>query len=178
MLLPSARGVKEGALVGAATRGASRETRFSADLMRRHRLYVARTLMGKSTLMRHAVVHKMREKAAGRDDDAIVVMDPHAGIVESLIDSVRLIDLSDEERMPGINLLDTAVFADRDRTVDSVVRVCKGLWEQWGPRMQSILEHTVKGERAGPWLDRVQLGAVVAHPYAVGEIPVVDQQTC
>ena len=45
VLLPSARGVKEGALVGAATRGASRETRFSADLMRPHRLYVARTLM-------------------------------------------------------------------------------------------------------------------------------------
>ena len=37
-----------------------------------------------------------------------------------------------------------AIFADRDRTADSVVRVAKGLWEQWGPRMQSILEQTVK----------------------------------
>ena len=44
----------------------------------------------------------------------------------------------------GINLLDTRVFADRDRTADSVVRVARGLWEQWGPRMQSILEQTVK----------------------------------
>ena len=44
----------------------------------------------------------------------------------------------------GINLLDTRIFADRDRTADSVVRVAKGLWEQWGPRMQSILEQTVK----------------------------------
>ncbi|MCY4623393.1 MAG: type IV secretory system conjugative DNA transfer family protein, partial [Chloroflexi bacterium] len=43
-----------------------------------------------------------------------------------------------------INLLDAHVFADRDRTADSVVRVARGLWEQWGPRMQSILEHTVK----------------------------------
>ena len=57
---------------------------------------------------------------------------------------MRLIDLSDESRSPGINLLDTRVFADRDRTADSVVRVAKGLWEQWGPRMQSILEQTVK----------------------------------
>ena len=56
----------------------------------------------------------------------------------------RLIDLSDETRSPGINLLDTRIFADRDRTADSVVRVAKGLWEQWGPRMQSILEQTVK----------------------------------
>ncbi len=36
------------------------------------------------------------------------------------------------------------MFSDRDRTADSVVRVARGLWEQWGPRMQSILEHTVK----------------------------------
>ena len=40
-----------------------------------------------------------------------------------------------------------------------------------------LSDKQLRGERAGPWLDRVQLGAVVAHPYAVGEIPVVDQQT-
>ena len=165
VLLPSARGVKKGALVGASTGGAAREIRFSADLMRRHHLYVARTRMGKSTLMQHIVVHKMKEKAAGRDDDAIVVVDPHADLVESLlkhvpesiIDKVRLIDLADEERTPGINLLDSAVFSDRDRTADSVVRICKGLWDQWGPRMQSILEHTVKTLHEvndGPSVDR------------------------
>ena len=122
------------------------------DLLRRHHLYVARTRMGKSTLMHHIVVHKMREKAEGRDGDAIIVVDPHADLVgglleqvpESLIDRVRLIDLADERGAPGINLLDTRVFSDRDRTADSVVRVAKGLWDQWGPRMQSILEQTVK----------------------------------
>ena len=132
--------------------GRKREIRFPDDLLRRHHLYVARTRMGKSTLMHHVAVHKLREKAAGRDGDAIVVVDPHtdlvAGILEhvpdSLIDRVRLIDLSDESRAPGINLLDTRIFSDRDRTADSVVRVAKGLWEQWGPRMQSILEQTVK----------------------------------
>ena len=108
--------------------------------------------MGKSTLMHHVAAHKLREKAAGRDNDAIVVVDPHADLVaaileqvpESLADKVRLIDLADESHVPGINLLDARVFADRDRTADSVVRVAKGLWDQWGPRMQSILEHTVK----------------------------------
>ena len=151
-LSPSARGVRGGALVGDTTAGARREIRFPEDLLRRHHLYVARTRMGKSTLMHHLVTHKLREKAAGRDNDAIVVIDPHtdlvAGILEhvpgSLADRVRLIDLSDETRSPGINLLDTRIFADRDRTADSVVRVAKGLWEQWGPRMQSILEQTVK----------------------------------
>ncbi len=151
-LSPSARGVRGGALVGDTTAGAKREIRFPDDLLRRHHLYVARTRMGKSTLMHHLVTHKMREKAEGRDPDAIVVVDPHtdlvAGLLEhvpqELVGRVRLIDLSDETRSPGINLLDTRVFADRDRTADSVVRVAKGLWEQWGPRMQSILEQTVK----------------------------------
>ena len=151
-LSPSARGVKGGALVGDTTAGAKREIRFPDDLLRRHHLYVARTRMGKSTLMHHVVTHKMKEKAAGRDSDAIVVIDPHTDLVadilehvpESLADRVKLIDLSDASRSPGVNLLDTRVFTDRDRTADSVVRVAKGLWEQWGPRMQSILEQTVK----------------------------------
>ncbi len=151
-LSPSAKGVRGGALVGDTTAGAKREIRFPEDLLRRHHLYVARTRMGKSTLMHHLVTHKMREKAEGRDNDAIVVVDPHTDLVadileqvpESLVNRVRLIDLSDESRSPGINLLDTRVFADRDRTADSVVRVARGLWEQWGPRMQSILEQTVK----------------------------------
>ncbi len=151
-LLPSAKGVRGGALVGDTTAGKPRPIRFPDDLLRRHHLYVARTRMGKSTLMHHLVTHKMREKAEGRDNDAIVVVDPHTDLVaglmehvpESLVDRVRLIDLSDETRAPGINLLDTRIFADRDRTADSVVRVAKGLWEQWGPRMQSILEQTVK----------------------------------
>ncbi len=151
-LLPSARSVSGGALVGDTTTGTGQPIRFPEDLLRRHHLYVARTRMGKSTLMHHIVAHKLREKAAGRDEDAIVVVDPHADLVagilehvpESLIDKVRLIDLADETRSPGINLLDTRVFSDRDRTADSVVRVARGLWEQWGPRMQSILEQTVK----------------------------------
>ena len=152
VLLPTARSVSGGAHVGDTTTGTPRKIHFPDDLLRRHHLYVARTRMGKSTLMHHIVAHKMREKAAGRDGDAIVVVDPHADLVggllqhvpESLIEQVRLIDLADERGAPGINLLDTRIFSDRDRTADSVVRIAKGLWDQWGPRMQSILEQTVK----------------------------------
>ena len=152
VLMPLAKGVRGGALVGETTAGRPRPISFPDDLLRRHHLYVARTRMGKSTLMHHIVAHKLREKAAGRDGDAIVVVDPHADLVQGLlecipdelVDRVRLIDLADERGAPGVNLLDTRVFADRDRTADSVVRVARGLWDQWGPRMQSILEHTVK----------------------------------
>ena len=152
VLLPSPRDVREGALVGETTAGRPQPVRFAPDLLRRHHLYIARTRMGKSTLMHHAIIHKLLEKAAGRDGDAIIVVDPHADLVadllghvpESLIDQVRLVDLGAEGGLPGINLLDTRVFSDRDRTADSVVRVARGLWDQWGPRMQSILEQTVK----------------------------------
>ena len=152
VLLPSRQDVSRGAHVGNSTSDAASEIRFADDLLRRHHLYVARTRMGKSTLMQHIVVHKMREKAEGRDGDSIVVIDPHADLVasllehvpESLADQVRVIDLADPNGAPGINLLDTRIFTDRDRAADSVVRIAKGLWDQWGPRMQSILEQIVK----------------------------------
>ena len=152
VLLPTARSVRGGAHVGDTTSGTPRKIHFPEDLLRRHHLYVARTRMGKSTLMHHVVSHKMREKAAGRDKDAIIVVDPHTDLVgelleqvpDSLVGRVKLIDLADKRGAPGINLLDTRIFADRDRTADSVVRVARGLWDQWGPRMQSILEFTVK----------------------------------
>ena len=152
VLPPPARALTEGALVGMTNGDHPREVRFPEDLLRRHHLYVARTRMGKSTLMRHIVAHKLQQKAEGHDRDAIIVVDPHADLVaalleqvpESLTGEVRLIDLADDKRAPGINLLDARIFTDRDRTADAVVRVARGLWEQWGPRMQSILEQTVK----------------------------------
>ena len=65
-LIPSARGIRGGALVGDTTAGKPMPVHFPEDLLRRHHLYVARTRMGKSTLMHHIAVHKMREKAEGR----------------------------------------------------------------------------------------------------------------
>ena len=150
---PLARGIREGAPVGEAVTGSSQRTvHFTDDLLRQHHLYVAKTRMGKSTLMQHVVAHKLKAKAQGQDDDAIVVVDPHSDLVRSLlnlapkeiVDQVYLIDLSDDERVAGINLLDTHLFPDRDRATDNVVQVVKNLWKQWGPRMQSILEHTLK----------------------------------
>ena len=152
VLQPPVSRVAGAAPVGDTVGGKPRPVLFSPDTNGRHHLYVARTRMGKSTLMHNVALHRMREKAAGLDDDAIIVVDPHADLVagllenvpEEIIDRVYLIDLADNERIPGINLLDARVFPDRDRTADSVVRIAHGLWDQWGPRMQSILEHTVK----------------------------------
>ena len=152
VLPPSTNALNSGAHVGDQTTDPAQAVHFPVDLLRRHHLYVARTRMGKSTLMQHVIAHQMAEKAAGRNRDAIVVIDPHADLVaslleqvpETLIDQVKLIDLADSRGAPGINVLDTRIFTDRDRTADSVVRIAKGLWDQWGPRMQSILEQMVK----------------------------------
>ena len=152
ILPPSAKAVSEGVYLGDTVGNRPRRVHLPEEAIRRNQFLVARTRMGKSTLMHHVVTHLMQEKAAGRNDDAIIVVDPHADLVqdllkqvpESIVDRVYLIDLGDKKQAPGINLLDTRVFPDRDRTADSVVRVAHGLWEQWGPRMQSILEHTVK----------------------------------
>ena len=152
VLYPSAKTASGGAHVGNTVGGRTRQVHFTDDTTGRHHLYMARTRMGKSTLMQHVVLHKMREKAAGRNHDAIIVIDPHADLVhdlleqvpEEIIDRVYLIDLADDTQAPGINLVDVKVFPDRDRTANSVVRVAKGMWEHWGSRMQSILEHVVK----------------------------------
>ena len=66
VLFPSARSVSAGAHVGNTVGSRPRNIHFQEDTLRRHHLYVARTRMGKSTLMQHIVAHKMREKAAGR----------------------------------------------------------------------------------------------------------------
>ena len=150
---PAYNEIVDGALVGEnESGGVSRPVFFPDSALRSHHLYVASTRMGKSTMMRHIVEHKMRQKALGLDDDAIVVIDPHSDLVHGLMelcppeiaDQVRVIDLGDPDRVPGINLLDTAVFSDRDLTCDGIVHVAKGLWENWGSRMQNILEHLVK----------------------------------
>ena len=76
VLLPSARGVRGGVHVGGTTAGNLRPVYVPEDLPRRHHLHVARTRMGKSTLMHQLLVHKLREKAAGRDGEEVVVVDP------------------------------------------------------------------------------------------------------
>ena len=138
--VPVGQAASGGAHVGNTVGGRTRQVHFTDDTTGRHHLYMARTRMGKSTLMQHVVLHKMREKAAGRNHDAIIVIDPHADLVhdlleqvpEEIIDRVYLIDLADDTQAPGINLVDVKVFPDRDRTANSVVRVAKGMWEHWG----------------------------------------------
>ena len=133
--------------------GGLRKLHFPAEVMGRHHLYVARTRMGKSTLMQHVARTLLRDKAAGVSDAALVVVDPHSDLVTAILEGmpvgaagdVRLIDMGDPERTCGINLLDVHTFPRRELTIPTVISIAKATSSpnSWGDRMEAILEWTL-----------------------------------
>jgi hypothetical protein len=111
-------------------------------------LIVAKTRRGKSTLLVHQAVHLMQRLAEGRERLLLVVVDPHKDLAETVLglvppgleDRVAYLNLADRERPVGLNLLDVALFPDRDRTAENVVTIMHRLWpDNWGPRMEGAL---------------------------------------
>ena len=74
----------EGAYVGNSTTGPPVEIHFSDEMLRQHQFVIARTGMGKSTFIEHCVAYKLEQKALGQNDEAIVVVDPHSDLINSL----------------------------------------------------------------------------------------------
>lgn len=146
------RFISEGAPVGVTTAGASRVVRLGPDAMSAHQFYVAASGMGKSTLIKHVVGYAMRQKALGEYPGAIVVVDPHGDLVSDLLGlvppdvahRVRLIDLADQDRVAGVNVLSPEFSPDRDVTADLLVQVFSRHWRFWGPNMADILSHSVQ----------------------------------
>ncbi len=131
--------------------GGLRRLSFPDEVTRLSGLVVARTGMGKTTLARHIARSLLRDRAAGTGDAALVVVDPHSDLVLDILDAmpvgaasdVRLIDLGDERRACGLNLLDTRTFPDRDLTVETVLTVARSSSLNWGDRMAEILRWTL-----------------------------------
>ena len=146
--------VKKGALVGRAWEadGGQRLVFLPDDVGENHFFMIAKTRMGKSTMMGHIGGERMASKAEGVNADALVVVDPHSDLVhdllkripQELVDRVVLLDLGDKDRSIGVNLLDTRVFEDRDKAVEAIIEVAKGTWENWGTRMENILMNVMK----------------------------------
>ncbi|MCA9851837.1 MAG: type IV secretion system DNA-binding domain-containing protein, partial [Dehalococcoidia bacterium] len=117
-------------------------------LLARNHLVVAKTRRGKSTLLRHIAAGVMERMAAGEDDAALVVVDPHQDLAEAVLASVPdviadrtvYLDFARAEHPIGLNLLDVTLFSDRDRTVEGIVTMMSRLWpSNWGPRMEGAL---------------------------------------
>ena len=152
-LRPPVSAIRGGTLVGVAhdADGGQRPVYRPAEVSDKHTFLVARTRMGKSTVMVHIGGGLMAAKARGESEDALVVIDPHSDLVrdllrcvpEEIVDRVVLVDLGDRDRTVGLNLLDTRVFKDRDTAVQAIIEVAQGTWQNWGSRMQSILTNVL-----------------------------------
>ncbi len=138
-----------GARVGVSDAdGRAAPVHLPAPLLHRNQLIVAKTRRGKSTLLRHLAARVMEDVARGPDGTALVVVDPHQDLAEAVLDAVppelsgrtTYLDFANLERPVGLNLLDVALFPDRDRTTEHIVTMMNRLWPaNWGPRMEGAL---------------------------------------
>ena len=143
-------GEDSGPLVGMSV-GEGHQIYLPESSLRKHTIILGKSGVGKSTMIKHVVAHKLERKAEGRDDGAIVVIDPHADLVRdilkmvppSIAHKVRLLDFGREDRVPGINLVDPMLFPNRDRCVDTIINTVKHLWEHWGGRLEDLLKNSL-----------------------------------
>ena len=153
VLVPHLVGLSEqdgdsGPLVGSS---GGRNVWLPESAIRKHTLVLGRSGTGKSTFVKHLVYHKLQRKAKGLDNDAVVVIDPHADLVrdilqfvpENVVDKIRLLDFGRDDRVPGVNLLDPRLFPGRDRCVDTIIETVKHLWEHWGGRLEDLLKRSL-----------------------------------
>lgn len=147
--LPQAEDVSRGCRVGvSAHQAAATPVHMPLSLLTRNQLIVAKTRRGKSTLLLHVASHLMERMASGHERMLLVVVDPHQDFAEAVLsqvptdleDRVTYLDAANRERPPGLNLLDVALFPERDRTSENVITLMHRLWpDNWGPRMEGAL---------------------------------------
>ncbi len=148
-LLPAPGHATAGIRVGTTNAGGTPQPVYMPlPLLHRNQLIVAKTRRGKSTLLRHLAAGLLEELAAGRDESALVVVDPHQDLAEAvlgsiphaLVDRTLYLDFANLACPVGLNLIDVHLFPDRDRTIEHIVTMMNRLWPQnWGPRMEGAL---------------------------------------
>jgi hypothetical protein len=147
--LPADSAIGRGSRVGMSRHhGRSVPVHLPHGALYRNHLVVAKTRRGKSTLLQHIARHLMQEIASRRERLLLVVIDPHQDLAESVLsvvppgleDRTAYLDLTDRRRPVGLNLLDGALFPNRDRTAENIVAMLHRLWpDNWGPRMEGAL---------------------------------------
>jgi hypothetical protein len=152
-LLPQMGSYDRGCRVGTSQhQQVRRVVHVPLALLFRNHLVVAKTRRGKSTLMLHIARYLMEHLAASDERLCLVVIDPHQDLAEAVLgnvpggleDRVVYLNLADGERPVGLNLLDTDLFPDRDRTVENIVTMLRRLWpDNWGPRMEGALRAAI-----------------------------------
>jgi hypothetical protein len=152
-LEPAPGDLERGCAVGVSLRQGERQlVHMPSSLLFRSQLVVAKTRRGKSTLLLHLASYLMQRIAAGRERASLVVVDPHQDLAEAVLGAVPpgleervvYLNLADRRRPVGLNLLDVALFPERDRTAENVITMMHRLWpDNWGPRMEGALRAAV-----------------------------------
>lgn len=139
--------------------GAERPLALSVPDSLRHLHILGPTGTGKSTLMINFIAQDM---AAGR---GVVVLDPKGDLVADVLDRVPVhrlddvcvLDLADESRPVGLNLLGGSGL-DRELITEQVVGLLHNLYRaNWGPRTDDILRAAVLTLAGVPGMTLVEI---------------------
>ncbi|HET8630723.1 MAG TPA: type IV secretory system conjugative DNA transfer family protein [Thermomicrobiales bacterium] len=107
-------------------------------------LLVAKTRHGKSSLLLHFARYLMAAEGSGSERRALILVDPHEDLARAALGlvpparrgDVVALDLADEARPVGLNLLDAGLGWTRDQAVANALTVFRQEFTRfWGPRM-------------------------------------------
>jgi len=144
--LPLPATVADGCRIGVSVRQSQRVPVALPDaLLRRHLLLVAKTGRGKSSLLVRLFQYLATQRASDGRPPALVLVDPHRDLARAGLglvpperrDAVVVLDVAEQERPFGLNLLDTGLGWERDKAVANVLTVFRRQFDEfWGPRME------------------------------------------
>lgn len=140
-LIPPALAQQLGAIIGVSEHGGyTLPVPLPADLLGLHGLITGQTGEGKSTLIEHLA------RAAMERGEGVLLVDPHGDLAEDVLrvvpeqrrDHVVFIDLSDKERVFGLNPIDVTLGRERDKLIADLLKTFSLLWvDGWGHRMEN-----------------------------------------
>jgi len=116
-------------------------------LLARHLLLVGKTRKGKSSLLSRIALHLMEAPEPGEPRRGVLLVDPHSDLARSVLgavpaarrDDVVFLEVGNEERPFGLNLLDVGMGWGKRRTVENALLIFKREFDDyWGPRMEDV----------------------------------------
>lgn len=125
---------------------AGRELWLSAAERRQHTAILGASGSGKSTLLEYLTA---QDAARG---DGLLVLDVSGALAEAVLthipanrnNHVCLLNIGDVDFPVGLNLVEDTHTDARAVVADAVVAAMRSIWhESWGPRLETILRHSV-----------------------------------
>jgi hypothetical protein len=112
----------------------------------KHAVIVGKTGMGKSTMLRAAVL------ASANDGTGLLVLDPHGDLADVIVSNLPrrrrndllVLDPRDAQASPGLNPLRNVAAGTRAVVVSGILATMRKLWpDNWGPRTEHLLRYAL-----------------------------------